>query len=250
MELLQILTMVLVVVWTVRLARSKGRHPWMWGGAALMLSLIPSSFSLMGMAPIVILLFLKRSQASSDSGTGRSDCPRCRKHFTHGQRYCVNCGWDLSKSYVGEPAPNEETVSAPASAGTVEISVGTGDPPPGEPVEPVEPATEAISQAGDNPVVEEVETQPAPDRAPSETEIRTGRGVPTAASMTDRGTNLFDQGRVQESIDQFTKAIALDPSYKNAWEQRAEAYARLGRGQEADEDRRRLRALNATPSAG
>ena len=249
MQLLQILTMVLVVLWTVRLARSKGRHPWMWGGAALMLSLIgiPNSLSLMGIAPVVILLFLKRPQAGSDPGPGRSDCPRCKNLYTHSQRYCVNCGWELSKPYAGEPTPAEETVSAPAGAGNVETSVATGDSPPGE---PVEAATEATSQVGDNPVDEEVEKQPAPAEASSETEIRTGRGVPTAASMTERGANLFDQGRVQESIDQFTKAIALDPSYKKAWEQRAEAYARLGRGEEADEDRRRLRALNATPSAG
>ena len=62
--------------------------------------------------------------------------------------------------------------------------------------------------------------------------------------MTERGIRLFNQGRIQESIDQYTKAIALDPNYKEAWEYRAEAYARLGRGEQAEEDRRRLQALN------
>ena len=68
--------------------------------------------------------------------------------------------------------------------------------------------------------------------------------------MTQWGIDLFDLGRIQESIDQFTKAIALDPNFKMAWERRAESYAKLGRGDEAAEDRRRLRALNATTSTG
>jgi Tfp pilus assembly protein PilF len=68
--------------------------------------------------------------------------------------------------------------------------------------------------------------------------------------MTERGVRLFNQGRIQESIDQFTKAIALDPNYTQAWARRAEAYARLGRGEEAAEDRRRLDALDASSSTG
>ena len=68
--------------------------------------------------------------------------------------------------------------------------------------------------------------------------------LPTAAGMTERGVSLFNQGRIQESIDQFTKAIALDPNYVEAWARRAEAYAQLGRGNEAAEDRRRLDALD------
>jgi Tfp pilus assembly protein PilF len=74
--------------------------------------------------------------------------------------------------------------------------------------------------------------------------------MPTAASMTERGVRLFNQGRIQESLDQFTKAIALDPNYVDAWAHRAEAYARLGRGAEAAEDRRRLETLNAGSTGG
>jgi Flp pilus assembly protein TadD len=54
---------------------------------------------------------------------------------------------------------------------------------------------------------------------------------------------LFNQGRFQEAIDQFTKAIALDPRYKSAWTHRAEAYTKLGRRKEASEDLRRLEAI-------
>ncbi|MCH8831359.1 MAG: tetratricopeptide repeat protein [Chloroflexi bacterium] len=62
--------------------------------------------------------------------------------------------------------------------------------------------------------------------------------------MTNRGIERFNEGKVQESIDQFTKALAMDPNHAEAWERRAEAYTRLGRNDEADEDRRRLAAIN------
>ena len=52
-------------------------------------------------------------------------------------------------------------------------------------------------------------------------------------------------GKLQEAIDQFTKAIALDPSHREAFEHRAEAYTRQGRGERAEEDYRSIRALNA-----
>jgi Tfp pilus assembly protein PilF len=68
--------------------------------------------------------------------------------------------------------------------------------------------------------------------------------------MTERGVRLFNQDRIQESIDQFTKAIALDANYTEAWAKRAEAYARLGRGAEAAEDRRRLDSLDASSTGG
>ena len=61
--------------------------------------------------------------------------------------------------------------------------------------------------------------------------------------MTERGASLAQQGRVQEAIDQFTKAIALDPDYKPALSNRAEAYEKSGRKAEAAEDLRRLEAI-------
>ena len=76
------------------------------------------------------------------------------------------------------------------------------------------------------------------------------RGIPTAPGMTERGIRLFNLGRTQEAIDQFTKAIALDANHKEAWERRAEAYARLGRDGEAEEDRRRLNSINPSSPSG
>jgi len=252
----------LVVVWTVRLAQSKGRHPWMWGGAALILSLILSAtpnLNLLGMIPIVVLLFLKRRQDNADVGTARPVCPKCDALYSRDHRYCVNCGWELTKPYLGETSPGEEQVSTPLGSQYADPKVAIADSPP---VHSVEPEAEPVAEAGPTGQVEPTSPEPVlqdaptgnptetPEEAPAEPDVRRYRGVPTAASMTERGIDLFNLGRVQESIDQFTKAIALDPNFKMAWERRAEAYAKLGRGEEAAEDRRRLRALNATPSAG
>ena len=68
--------------------------------------------------------------------------------------------------------------------------------------------------------------------------------APTAAGMTARGAALLSEGKLQEAIDQFTKAIALDPRHREAFERRAEAYSRQGRQERADEDYRQVQALN------
>ena len=262
-----ILTSVLVVVWTVRLARSKGRHPWMWGGTALILSLslstAPPPLNLLGMIPLVILLFLRRRQDGVDARPAQPGCPKCDTLHSNDHRFCVNCGWELTKPYFAESSTDEEQVSTPLGSKQAEPTVATGDSPP---VESVEPEAEPVAGAGPTGQVEPTPPEPvpqdgpagdptgaqaeSPEEAPAEPEVRRHRGVPTAAGMTEWGIDLFNLGRVQESIDQFTKAIALDPNFKMAWERRAEAYAKLGRGEQAAEDRRRLRALNATPSAG
>ena len=63
--------------------------------------------------------------------------------------------------------------------------------------------------------------------------------APTAAVMLERGLARLGEGRPQEAIDQFTKALALDANYRQALEQRAEAYAQLGRHELAAADRQR-----------
>ena len=68
--------------------------------------------------------------------------------------------------------------------------------------------------------------------------------APTAEGMTARGELLLSEGKLQEAIDQFTKAIALDPRHREALEKRAEAYSRQGRLERADEDYRQVQALN------
>jgi Tfp pilus assembly protein PilF len=53
----------------------------------------------------------------------------------------------------------------------------------------------------------------------------------------------MEEGQLQGAIDQFTKAIALDPAFQPAWARRAEAYALMGREGKAREDRLHLEGL-------
>ena len=229
---------------------------------SLSLSTASPPLNLLGMAPIVVLLFMKRPQESVDARPVRPVCPKCDTLHSRDQSYCVSCGWELARSYPGETSTGEEQVSTPLGSQNHEPMVATAD------TTPVHPATleaEPVAEAGTTSRGEATPPEPAhtdateeltggpvesPEEAPLEPEVRRHRGVPTASGMTQWGIDLFDLGRVQESIDQFTKAIALDPNFKMAWERRAESYAKLGRGEQAAEDRRRLRAINATPSAG
>ena len=257
-NLFLILAAFLIVVWTVRLARSKGRHPWMWGGAALILSSIPPH-SLFGIIPIVILLVLRRNQDSVDAMPAQPACPKCNTLHSRDHSYCVNCGWELTRPYADETSTGEEQVSTQISSQSTEPMAATADSPAAQSEDPeaeLVAEVESTSQLEPTPPEPVLQDAPAgaptesPEEVPAELEIRRHRGIPTAAGLTQWGIDLFDLGRIQESIDQFTKAIALDPNFKMAWERRAESYTKLGRGEQAAEDRRRLRALNATPSAG
>ena len=238
----------LLAWWTTRLARSKGRSvPWVWGLAAFLLTMPPEPWRLVGMVPLFVLIFLKAPQPRLDSPPKESTCPKCQANHSAGQRYCISCGWEIGRAYpdtgvtAQEPA---ETVQAGQAASetpepvlaseTTQTSEIPADTTPAESTPA--PAAEAVPE----PIVE-----PEP-----EPEVPIFRGIPTAPRMTERGIRLFNLGRTQEAIDQFTKAIALDADYKEAWERRAEAYASLGRDGEAAEDRRSLNAINPSSSSG
>ena len=114
-----------------------------------------------------------------------------------------------------QPAATESAKpgeSAPAETGAVAESDGRTDTEPAD-TEPAEP------------------TRPWGIPQPSP--------APTAAVMLERGLARLGEGRPQEAIDQFTKALALDANYRQALEQRAEAYAQLGRHELAAADRQR-----------
>jgi tetratricopeptide (TPR) repeat protein len=92
----------------------------------------------------------------------------------------------------------------------------------------------------EEPRVEPTPVEPVPAAPPAKPAFRFPL---TAAGLTERGVSLFTQGRIQEAVDQFTKAIALDPDYRPAWAKRAEAYLRLGLSQKAEEDQRRMEGI-------
>lgn len=331
--ILQVLSLGIIVLWTTRLARSKGLNPWLWGVGSVLLIALAWNFSPNLLTPVVIapliFLLLFRSPLFRRGKTSHSTpCPSCGAPETGGLNFCVQCGWDLSRSSSDSPRQGPATFN---SAGMAETPVAEERAPEVSPVRsegfigaeipdvdgaevgdvvqfpgqsPVQsPAQDAGQGAEPEPaadfapdVVPDAVAEPvadivpdaAPDWAPEpvlaqETasepvthqalranaeELRepttepmpapepqqvpatpavaappAPRPIPTPANLTERGVSLFNQGRFQEAIDQFTKAIALDPDYKEAWERRAEAYGKLGRPERQKADQRRLEAF-------
>ncbi len=237
------LSLALVVFWTARMARSKARRPWVWAGAAFVLLLISNLDllpipDLLGVVPIVILMLHKNPSQQTRKSVVQDTCLRCGDPQSRSPRFCTNCGWELASPYSEDSMAEAEKPASPAVFA--------------EPASPEVPAAAAPTASSEpQPAAGQAYTpeEPLPPDQPA-VKAPVPYGVPTATSMTERGVRLFNQGRTQESIDQFTKAIALDPNYTQAWARRAEAYARLGRGSEAAEDRRRLDALDASSSTG
>lgn len=233
-----------------------------------------------GMGPLVFLLLFRsplfrRGNSAATAAPARvttAACPRCAAADPGGQNYCVHCGWDLSRLYT-ESADSAETATPAASPPEPAVTVletaadipaaavteSSTDIPAAAIAEtapkPAETATEETVAPAAIPtkppaapvaaptLAQDTEPPPEPVETPPAAAPPAVRRSPTAANLTERGIALFGQGRVQEAIDQFTKAIALDPKYKLAWEQRAEAYGRLGRAEQQAADRRQLETI-------
>ncbi len=264
---LEIISLALVFMWTMRLARSKGRNPWAWCGAALAPVLLTmatgnGSWQLISMVPMVALLFMKAPRPQRGPGPAGVTCPRCEADHPHGRYYCTSCGWELTKAYPAEGAIAEETPRIATLTESLETG-GAGAPPteaigtasaPVESTQTDEPPvieSEAESTVEEEPLPLDVQPEappaeepPAEKPAPVPVRPLAPLVIPTAVSLTNRGIERFNEGKLQESIDQFTKALAMDSNHAEACERRAEAYTQLGRNDEADEDRRRLAAIN------
>ena len=312
--ILPYLLVLFLAVWTAKVAMSRGRNPWIWGGASLLLGLLPWNF--LGVLPLLFMLFMPRTTIDPQTKLQRLACSKCANTHRPGQRFCTNCGWDLTEVYTPEdteqynipapmaplvedsiagvetaaarsqdasavrevePSPIEE--SRPVIAQSVEApptaegarpvtaqAADAADPAMAQTAEPIQAATEPGPAAGQPAEAAPVTAEPGPvmgqgaearpadqddgASAPAPWGVPTPGAPPTAATMTARGMRLFNDGRTQEAIDQFTKAIALDPSFPEAWERRAEAYSKQGRGEAADADRLILSGLDATSSPG
>ena len=253
---LQILTVLFVVLWTARLARNKGRNLLLWAGAAaipaVVVYAIPGDITnavlILCLAPLMALIFLpsrRRPVAADGEPDNRTPCPRCQ--HTHetgaGHSFCTNCGWELARPYAtGETAAN-------ATADTPEPTLASSSDTEQRPSSPTgatagtttltaEPETGAGVGTAIPSSATETETAPAFSAVP----LQITRPL-TAAGMTESGLALFNQGRVREAVDQFTKAIALDPRYREAWANRARAYTQLGLNDKAAADRQQLEAI-------
>ena len=258
-ELIKYFSLGVVVLWTVRQARSKGQNPWLWGGASILLMVVPG-LQFLGIAPMVVLLFFRRAPQAptviSEDGIpeDRIICPKCQAYHATGHNFCVNCGWQLDQPYAPEgSAPEDSTkieqpgVEQPGAAATLASEV-PADVIPAVPDEALAGASATVVASEQTTTPDAVEEQrgepipvePVPAQPPPKPAFRFSL---TAAGLTERGVSLITQGRVQEAVDQFTKAIALDPDYRPAWAKRAEAYLRLGLSQKAEEDQRRLEGI-------
>ena len=276
-EIFQYLVVFLMAIWTARLAIAKGRNAWGWGGAALVLGLLP--WHLFGVLPVLILLFIKLPKEAPAEQVDRLACARCAKSYSNGQHFCTGCGWDLDEAYSpeesdeGQPFPARPQVQTTVQSTGIAQPAKTADVPaaeftPTEPSETEAPVAETVasSEATAPAVVAPQEESADAAGNASETEADTAEeepakayvpwgtydvGVaPTAVLMTSRGMERFEEGKFQEAIDQFTKAIALDPNHAEAWQRRAEAYAQLGRPKQAEDDRRHLQGLDPSSSPG
>ena len=220
---------------------------------------------ILGVVPVLFLMFFVKPSGQT-TRQGHSACSRCASPHVPSQNFCTKCGWDLSQEYspdasdtvlaseIHQPAATSTaTVERPAEQAVPETGTHQQAPTqernapapaedfPGTAAQDSAPATadhpEPVPNTEDQPAPEEAEARPwgIPQPGPA----------PTAEVMTARGAALLSEGKLQEAIDQFTKAIALDPKHREALEQRAEAYTKQGRGERAEEDYRSVRALNA-----
>jgi len=293
-DLILIFLVPFVAYWTARLALARGRSPWLWGGAALILG-IPwpgVNLPILGVVPVLFLMFFVRPTARRDIEP-RNACSKCASPHSPGQNYCTKCGWDLSREDSPEGADTELAAewhqsqsagaaalerpsesSVPETAGDFKPAAAEQEPSPPPDAAPEqadslpgvapdrfapeapeqEPeavvqearADEPVAPAPEEAVADASEPAEAPEPEPARPwGIPEPGPAPTAEVMTARGAVLLSEGKLQEAIDQFTKAIALDPRHREAFERRAEAYSRQGRQDRAEEDHQQAQALIA-----
>ena len=258
-DILLLISLGIIVLWTTRLARSKGLNPWLWGVGVVTIIVLGWTFGRqylapLAMAPLIFLLLFRSPLFRRNSQADVAPCPNCHASDTGGMNFCVQCGWDLSRadSAVGEAqeemAPQRHEASAQSAAPVAEQA----DSREQEAVPAEAPAGDDTAQAVETPryapaadpvLAQDAVEAPVEPEVPAQPEPRPARPLPTPTNLTERGIELFNQGRFQEAIDQFTKAIALDPNYREAWARRAEAYGRVGRPERQKADQSRLEAI-------
>jgi hypothetical protein len=262
--IVQILLIIFVVLWTARLARNKGRNVALWAGLAAIPAVgliegIENGITALCMFPMLALIFVPSRRPVTDTEQEDSTvaCPRCQHSHEPGPSFCTNCGWELTKPYANTDTPPSPADAADPSA----VSGSQGETPPAEIT--TEPGAIIPEKTPVTPVVEPAFASTQTGVADPETASQSNTGPPsvaeppagfavepltislslTAAGMTERGLALFNQGRAREAVDQFTKAIALDPRYREAWANRAKAYSELGLKEKAAADRQQLEAI-------
>lgn len=268
-DILLVFLVPFVAVWTARTALARNRNPWLWGGAAFVLG-IPWPFlnlPILGVVPVLFLMFFVRP-AGTRAPEQRNACSKCASPHSPGQNFCTKCGWDLSIEYSADTAdtvlasemrqpqssstatlerpaetPSHDSFGAPSSSPDEDLPASSEEGHDAH-TAPVEPTVEGAGVFASEESQTDTDSQPEPEEPQRPWGIPVPGPAPTAEGMTARGEVLLSEGKLQEAIDQFTKAIALDPRHREAFEKRAEAYSRQGRQERADEDYRQVQALN------
>ena len=245
-DILLYISLGLAVLWSIRMAQSQRRPPFVWAGLTFALMLIPTLLlpslpPILGITPLLILVFLKPSKPVGDTSIpDQIICPKCTAPHMGGYNYCVNCGWDLAKPYSDTSVSSDpvELVSDPVSKSSEPVEYES-QPHITSTTSDAETYEKSESELEISPTERHVEDKKQSEEAQAPIVVR----PTTAAGFTDLGIRLSEEGRHREAIDQFTKSIALDSKYALAWEKRAESYKILGLNDKSSQDLDHLKGL-------
>ena len=245
-DILLYISLGLAVLWSIRMAQSKRRNPFVWAGLTFALMLIPTLLlpslpPILGITPLLILVFLKPSKPVGDTSIpDQIICPKCTAPHMGGYNYCVNCGWELAKPYSDTSVSSDpvELVSDPVSNSPEPVEYES-QPHITSTTSDAETYERSESELEISPTERHVEDKKQSEEAQAPIVVR----PTTAAGFTDLGIKLSEEGRHREAIDQFTKSIALDSKYALAWEKRAESYKILGLNDKSSQDLDHLKGL-------
>ena len=245
-EILLYISLGLAILWSIRMAQSKRRNPIVWAGLTFALMLIPTFLlpslpPILGITPLLILVFLKPSKPVGDTSVpDQIICPKCTAPHMSGYNYCVNCGWELAKPYSDTSVSSDpvELVSDPVSKSPEPVEYES-QPHITSTTSDAETYERSESELEISPTERHVEDKKQSEEAQAPIVVR----PTTATGFTDLGIKLSEEGRHREAIDQFTKSIALDSKYARAWEKRAESYKILGLNDKSSQDLDHLNGL-------
>ena len=192
------MALALVLLWTARLARSKSRNPWLWGGATFILmltSMLGSNLNLLAVIPLIILMFVKSPQPQSNTPVKPQTCPKCETASIQNSRFCTSCGWEMASPYSSNiPADQEEPTSLPTEEERQLASAGDASSQESGDQEVPAPAQATASETAPEPAPEA--SLPEPVAPPKPVSL----DAPTAAGMTERGVRLY-KSRARPRVD-------------------------------------------------
>lgn len=242
--LFQLFSLGIVTLWAARLAKGRNRSPYLWGGAALILSVFPllipgfGGLQILGVLPIVGLMIMQPVSRSSRESASNRFCPYCGSSQTPTYNTVGEANTSIEWICTGCDKAVTEFL-APIESTKQPTQTSVPDSIPEESVETVSPqeliSTESKLVPSDNPEVQ-----------PEDSIIKKPNFVPsslTAEVFTTRGKTLLDQNKFTEAVDQFTKALAMDNSFVQALTYRIQAYQHLGHPELAEKDQAVLGSL-------